>query len=525
MLSTRYSHRLKALARELAGYDHFTVIESAFKSLQYKKTGDVKQLMRLPWVQFFLLKLALLAPAGGKKMNAIQFNKFANRLYAMQLHASGIDAGDAVLKLRPMLLQQLWYQRRQELTYLDFARQEVLFSVGNSWYRKEFKRATGIELSVFYKISMYCITLARKHTHTAVNLNLFSLIYHLCPKVAFEDLIKFLRVVGVRSVDLPSYFESHKLTDNYQSEFFQDTPLKEKPILINGGDLLVFDVDMLFSSMSQFVPEVLKKIPGYKERFGSDFESYVGELLAHSRIPYWSERQQIASYYREHSIKGRVVDFLIERDGDVILIESKAIEPSPIVKTATDEELLKKLLADSFIKAIKQGAHSAFELGRTGRFAGKRFFLLVVTHVDFGIYGGRWVAEYVDKELESWIGVNYPGVQFSLDDVVYCTISDLEELARGHLVDAFDLFDVVKNAGAKDSASKRMVFSQVFNELPKGRAPYPEFLTSHMDKSLEDMDGLFKDNREAWAGRYGGLVWYRNEILKWINLGPVNRSA
>lgn len=522
MIQSRYTYRMRALSRELEGYDHITVIESAIKSLQAEKGDNVKMLKRLPWIQFFLLKIALLAPSGSKIMTPDKFNSYANKLYAMQLHASGIDSGNITLKLRPMLLQQLWYQAQKERTYLDFVRQSVFFSKKNPWYENSFRLATGLSLSVFYKISTYLLTVAKRHTHTVVDLNLFSTIFHLCPGISFEDVVVYLRLVGVRSADLSSYFKKHKLSDVYQSEFFQDTPLKDRPVLINGDDLLIFDVDVFFSGMSQYVPTVLKKIPGYKEQFGKDYELYVDEVLRHSKIAYWRETKEIDDFYKRHGIKGKRVDFLLEDDERVVLIESKAIEPSPIVKTASDARLLKKLLEDSFIKAIKQGVHSAYHLGRTKRFAGKRFFLLVVTHMDFGIYGGRWIADYVDEELEAWIESAYPGGALALDDIMYCTVADLEDLARGHVAKAFNLIDAISSASSKGlkSYEQKMVFSQALQNLPSRRASYNDSVSILMSIALNDIEMLFRSNRSKWGGDIGALIYYRNEVLGYVNSRP-----
>jgi hypothetical protein len=513
---------MRALSRELEGYDHITVIESAIKSLQAEKGDNVKKLKRLPWIQFFLLKISLLSSSGSKIMTPNKFNRYANKLYAMQLHATGIDSGNVTLRLRPMMLQQLWYQTQKERTYLDFVRQSIFFSKKNPWYESSFRSATGLSLSVFYKISIYLLTVAKRHTHTVVDLNLFSTVFHLCPGISFENIVVYLRLVGVRSVDLARYFKKHKLTDVYQSEFFQDTPLKDRPVLINGSDLLIFDTDVFFSGMSQYVPAVLKRIPGYKEQFGKDYELYVDEVLRHSGIAYWRETREIDDFYKRHGIKGKRVDFLLEDDERVILIESKAIEPSPIVKTASDPGLLKKLLDDSFIKAIKQGVHSAYHLGMTKRFAGKRFFLLVVTHMDFGIYGGRWIADYVDGELESWIESAYPGGALALDDVMYCTVADLEDLARGHVAQAFDFIDVVCNASTKglQSYEQKMVFSQALHNLPAKRALFNDSISTLLGKTVNDMDVLFRSNRSEWAGDVGALIYYRNRVLDYVNSRP-----
>ncbi len=241
--------------------------------------------------------------------------------------------------------------------------------------------------------------------------------------------------------------------------------------------------------------------------------------MAFSRLQYWSE-DAIESFYKRHGIQGKVVDFLAYNDKQVVLIESKAIEPNSIVKTATDPELLKRLLQKSFIKAIWQGVQSAAGLSKTSEFKGKKFSLLIVTHEDFGIFGGRWVADYVDVGLEQELMQAHPEMALCLDDIFYCTINDLEDLARGHaasVVDFFGLIDSATTAGTS-GAERRMIFQQVILERLKGAADRHESLMNEMDRYLEDMRCVAKRNNEFWSGKAMSLMATREQLLRALNL-------
>lgn len=514
-----YQQEIRLLSHELERYEHFSVIRAAIISLTADNSDRKTAVMRMPWVLLLLLKLALLGKSGDKSMSREEYYKLANRLYGIQHLASNLDAQTIELQLRPMLFQQLWYQRGDESALLSLFRQSLLLDGDNPWYAEEFKKSSGIQLRNFYLITMHIMLSVKNHKLTVLEINLFQLIHNLCPHIPFNELLSYLSLIGVRTSDLPAFVDAHRLDDIYPSEYYQDTPFKERPILINGEQLLVVDSILFFASMAEFIPRYLKKIPGHKDQFGPDFEKYITELMVFSKLQYWPERS-IESFYKKYGIQGKVVDFLAYNNKQTTLIESKAIEPNSIVKTATDPDLLKKLLEKSFIKAIRQGIHSASELAKTPEFKGKKFSLLIVTHEDFGIFGGRWVADYIDVNLEKDLMQAYPAAPLSLDDIFYCTINDLEDLARGQAAGIVDFFELIESASTagKSGLERRMVFQQVISERLKGAAVRHESLMREMDRYLADMRHVAEVNIKFWSGKAMALMATREQFLRELNL-------
>ncbi|WP_252271426.1 GapS1 family protein [Pseudomonas subflava] len=515
----KYQQEIRLISHELERYNHFSVISAAVGSLTADNSDRKKAIMRMPWVLLLLLKLALLGKSGEKSMSREEYYGFSNRLYGIQHLASNLDAQTIELQLRPMLLQQLWYQRGDESALLSLFRQSLLLNGENPWYADEFRKISGIKLRNFYIITIHIMLSVKNHKLTVLDINLFQLIHNLCPQIPFNELFRYLALIGVRTSDLQAFIESHRLDDIYQSEYYQDTPFKERPILINGDQLLVVDSTLFFASMAEFVPRYLKKIPGHKDQFGPDFEKYINELLEFSKLKYWPENI-IESLYKKYGIQGKVVDFLTHDEKHVILIESKAIEPSSIVKTATDPELLKKLLEKSFIKAIHQGMHSATELAKTPEFKDKKFSLLIVTHEDFGIFGGRWVADHIDTNLQCELNKKHPTTPLSLDDIFYCTINDLEDLARGQAAGTVDLFNLVESASTaeKSGLERRMIFQQVIDDHLKGSADRHQSMMREMDLYLADMRHVIELNIKFWSGKAMLLMATREQFLRELNL-------
>ncbi|MDM9654015.1 hypothetical protein QU755_21830, partial [Pseudomonas wenzhouensis] len=122
--------------------------------------------------------------------------------------------------------------------------------------------------------------------------------------------------------------------------------------------------------------------------------------------------------------------------------------------------------------------------------------------------------------LEQELMQAYPEIALRLDDIFYCTINDLEDLARGHaagIVDFFDLIDSATTAGIS-GAERRMIFQQVILERLKGAADRHESLMKEMDRYLEDMRCVAKRNNEFWSGKAMSLMATREHLLRALNL-------
>ncbi|MDB6446111.1 hypothetical protein PII47_22180 [Pseudomonas sp. 21TX0197] len=519
MRESKYREEINSLIRELEEHDHFSVIEATLNNLATSETDQKKALMRMPWTQFLLLKLALMGNSGSKKITLSRFNHYANRLYSIQIHAAGLEADSIIRQLRPMLLQQLWYQKNADSTLLTIFRQSVLFCGKNPWYANEFRKISGLDLRNFYTITTFILLDLKNHKKSMLDINIFQLLHKLCPGIPYPEILNYFKLIGIRTADLPSYAAAHRLKDIYPSEYFQDTPFKNRPILINGEQLIIFEKNLFITSITELIPELLKKIQGYKDNFGHDFERYIDNIFTHSQIPFWREKPDLENFYKKHNIRGKIVDFLFQINNHTILIESKAIEPSPIAKTASDPELLKKILDDSFIKAIKQGVHSAYWISKTEKFNNNTFSLLIVTHLDFGIYGGRWISDHVDFEISTWIKETYPDVPLSLDDVIYCTIADLEDLLRGHVAGIYQFSDIIKKSSTKDiePSQQLMTFAQVISQHLTAPAEHHTQLKEEMDKSLTTFSDLILKNPAFWGKNYSKLISVRNHCIGELN--------
>lgn len=512
-----YRIKLARIKESLSRFSHESVVSAVIQGMRGE--GDQNRVTRLPWVQLFVMKLALLGSPGRKPISNGEYNELANRLYHIQLEASGLEDGNVFLVMRAMILQQAWYQQGDVQRALSMFRQSVLLNGADDFYSKEFRRRTGLSLNSYYLITMYLLTMVRRYSTDIVEVNLFVVLYHLTPSISAADIYCYFRLTSVRLQELPDFIEKFRLEDDYQSEYFQETPFRHRPFILNGDQILAFSSDVCAMGLSYLVPTLLKReVQGYKGRFGDEFERYVGRILGGAGLDIWTEKQ-LEAFYKSKGLKGKLVDFVIFGDDDtVLLVECKAVEPSDVVKASATPEVLKRDLEGSFCKAIRQGVEVAVRLASTPEFKGKRFRQIVITHEEFFIPDARFVVENIDHDLLGDLIGTHSTLAMSIDEILYARIDDIEDLMKAHtegLVDMWSLLERILLA-QRLTGTTVMLFRNhlqgALNGVSRGDTP----ITDEMKRYLQVIEEVFRKNKLAWRGKEQRLMGTANAVL--VNL-------
>lgn len=517
MIGKNYQTKLKSVRSELSRYTHQSVFEAAVRHLQGKSKDPLGHVKMMPWIAMFVVKQALLEREGGRVMSDTEFYGVANSVYAMQAVASSIDEGAINLKLRAMVVQQIWYQKGSMHGLLSLFRQSTFFANGDPYYSDSFEAETGVSLRSFYIITLYLLTMVRSiESSHVVEVNLYCLIYHLCPEVPPIHILAYLLLTSIRIDGLSRFIAEHRLDDSPQSEYFQETPFKYKPIVLHGDEAYIFNSVIFEVGIAGLVPSLLKKkLHGFKDRFGAVFERYVKSLLDSSGLDYWDEGQ-LRKYYKQNQLDGKVVDFVVfGADGEVCLIECKAVEPSDIVKASFDAGLLRRSLEKSFIKAIEQGNTAARLISGTEKFKSCKFRLVVITHEDHAIINGRFVADNIDFDLESRLQNGTAPAVLDLNDVLYVTIEDFENLMKAQEIGAYDALTFFRECCEAQLAptSRKMMTSQFANEkLPNGIGRATA-ISQEMNCYLEEIKEILEKNKRYWDGRVQDLIRAREQLV------------
>lgn len=293
------------------------------------------------------------------------------------------------------------------------------------------------------------------------------------PSISTDDLACFINVFSFGVTDSPKFLSEFKRDEPPLWEYFESTPFGRRPLVLHEGRLFCVHPKILAGGFCNAVPEVLKKNyrRKFKERFGMLQELYVGQLLNGSYDTLISEKE-IKKMYLDKNKKA--VDYLVDQ-GDVILMESKAIEPTSIINTSSDPAILAKNLSQSFIGAIIQGQETCFELKRSGAFISNEFFLLIITNKEYYIPSASYVNQYIEPTLSGKILDEYGSIPIPLSNIFYITLSDLEKIKLMAIERDVKLSSMIKQWNARQLAKPNQRINTAHyifdcHGVPRGRS-------------------------------------------------------
>ncbi|NWA09697.1 hypothetical protein [Pseudomonas gingeri] len=518
MTAEKYDAQIQKIRREISVYKPDSVLQCVIDHLHWSQTLE-RPASGMPWICLFLLKIAMQECGGGyRDMSKAEFGVFANRLFRIQHLACPIGLGDVHLMVRPMVLQQAWYQGRIFPDIKAMTRQMIWYSGEDTPFAEKFLELYGLPLKNFYLISLYLDVCVADGAKGIVEINLYHMIFFLTPSISLKSIIQYFLLVAVRSQDLPVFFHDHKVNGDLhqQSEYFQTTPLRKKPVLLDGDNLFICNSKLFSRSVGMLVPDLFKKIKGwrYKDFFGPTMEQYIGSLLATSGLPFHTE-ETLKQCCRDNSVvRGKMSDFMATGDVNVIF-ESKAIEPGDIVSSVFDPEVLKKMLADSFIKGIEQCQESVYRLRMTKEYANESFACIVVTHEDFWFASAEDVVRAIDPELEARVAAKYGSVPVPFETILFVTIDAVENILQAVAEGEIRLGNfVVECAQALQTPEgKRFTMDHMIQDKLAGKVNGNPVITKKADEWLAFFQTEIDANKAAWQGLSAELIRQRMLVV------------
>lgn len=494
MIIPEYARELAKIKTRLSRYSHISTFKAALNYLN-SKTGS-NPLWKRPWIVMFLLKQALLQKDGSEVMSERDFMRLVTRAGNLEDSLFGRNSeGSFMLMLRAMLAQQLWYQipTTSSLRYLLLHREILNRSYESN--NRLFQRKTGLELNDYYKIALYLLSQAVKESPNGVIRYSMSALYsHLSPALSDDTIVKFLKLVGLPFEQLAGYMKRFVVTDSNAAELYQETPFKNKPIIVLEDGLIIFNAGLCVLGLRSIVIEILRSDGAFANRFGNDTEAYIGERLRMTAATVYS----MPDLNKVIPIKvGKIADYVVVGDDQIIVLESKSIIPGVMVKCVFDSGHLTGMLRDKFIYGVEQGQETAHKLAGVEKFAKASVRIVVVTLDEFFIYGGDYIAEHLDKGLVDSIASKYGRLPVPMSKVVFMTLRDLivvTEWLRDKPANAiFEFFDELDRKQL-EAGGMRFSVSQHIDEQIAAQVIGPVGMEGALDQSEEEMNSLLQQN-------------------------------
>lgn len=400
----------------------------------------------MPWLVMFFLKLSFLERDGSITISRGDFLKLVNKVYKLSNELLDTPPETFMLMMRAMVVQQIWYQVPVVDSWRQLMLQRILLERSFAVNNELFYNRVGITLDDYYKIANYLLTISGDKKPNAVIVWSMTAFYsHLSPALSDEVLVNFLKLVSLPFNGLAEFMRPYAVKDCNSAELYQETPFKNKPIIIENDSLVIFNAGLCVSGLRTIAMDVLKGCRQFYAKFGFDVEEYIGERLRRTPVKVFS----MLDLNKVIPIKvGKIADYVAVDGNDVFVFESKAITPSVLMRCAYDPTLLSELLKESFIKGIEQGQETAFKLSGAEEFKNKRIRIVVVTLEEFYIYGGEYVSQYIKEGFEEDLVQRFGCLPVHLKDVIYMTLKDFltltEWLADKPMGSMADLFNGIE---------------------------------------------------------------------------------
>lgn len=517
MSALKYHQRIEVVRKRLSVFRADSVLARVIEHLHWAQVNNAPAL-GMPWLIMFLLKLSMLSSTSGRReMTKRDLDRIANELYSIQDLACPLDQQSVQLTLRPMVLQQAWYQGDTTVDVKALTRQYLWYAKNDSPYNKKFSAAYGLTLKEFYMISLYLLIGCVSDAKGVVGINLYDMLCKLSPSIPMSHILRYLSIVTVRSEDLPSFFRLHILKGevHQQSEYLQTTPLRRRPILLDGDSLVVLHPKLFSRSIAMLMPDLLNEIKElkFKDHFGPEMEGYIGQLFESSAIEHYKEAELNAFCRVDSVAKGKMADYMVPGEVNVVF-ESKAIEPGDVVSAVFDSERLRSHLTRNFIKGVVQCQESVWRLSKTKRFKGAEFVGVVVTHEDFWFSSAEDIVKFIDPDLNARLRKN--GVlPMPFENILFITIDMVESLieavAQGDISLGSFLKDCIETL--RSPAGKRFTMSHLIQEKLGGKIKGHPLLSNKADEWLDYFQEAIEVNPRAWRGRVEDLVRCRNAAI------------
>lgn len=528
MTSQAYVAGMSRIKDELSRYTHSSIYECTLNHLIHRGEVSSEKALMMPWVALFLLKVAMLKESGQDKIDGKTYNRIANDIWLLQGAAAILSGEDFELGVRAMLLGQLMYQKDTTIGMRELCLQGAVFAREDNYYDKLFNRFFGLSLDNYLKIAMFIVVrLENQPSGIILKLPISELIIFLCPGIPYAHILAFIRLASCDLAALPAFVEEYDLGDIYVSEYFQETPFKYVPFVLEGDYLVAFNYQFCITALCGLAPAVLKKeYPAFNDEFGKDMERRVGEIVTPLSCDEIIDEEAIrlilkaAGILKVDGVESKVVDYLVREGDQITLIECKAIEPTDLMKCTSDAEVLKRSLERSYIKAIHQGQAIANALAGLIQFKDCDFRLLVVTYGDHYIFGGEYISQNIDRYLVGEISDKYGYLPIPMRRISYLPLQDFSALIHA-LTDKRKLLseflDVSCDAQSVPQTRRITLAHLVHEQLGSVPGSFAAGLEGEIDRKLTALETLVMEGPRYWNGKAEYYIKMHASLLRALN--------
>lgn len=150
----QYQQSVLELKNELRRYSNTSVFERTIESLYIRNPNSIDGVKRLPWNSVLLLKWKLCDEyaSSGLAISLERLSNLVNKLHQLQVNVVDLQSSNPTLSLRPMLINQIFYQQSMDDHLENLTRLLTFFngeSVEAEYCREIFLESFGLTFQYF----------------------------------------------------------------------------------------------------------------------------------------------------------------------------------------------------------------------------------------------------------------------------------------------------------------------------------------------------------------------------------------
>lgn len=429
----------------------------------------------LPWEILLLTKWIISEHTSIKKPKVINdavFNGLIAKLQKLfELYRS--DALSLYSKhqlpkfLRQTAFQQFWLQKAGHISTEIMARQLMLLLPSPLEKRDKindlFFKKTGISIKSFFEISLMILAkfLDEKNTEIGFVKDYFKECAHSFTNNELDNYFKLLSLSFDEAKEHAAK-DLVKKRDKLEFQIFEQTPFTFYPFLRDGDGFILYSPALMHYVIKYYVYDYLKLHYGsdFLQDFGGIFENYLKLGLDFSAIKYEME-EDLKKILPKNN---QVVDFFIEYENKLVLVDAKATEMRGFTIEIQSNEFISNTLERNVIKGIKQ----CYQVAKN--FKNKeKIYSIIVTYKDLylGSVGGIW-DEFLKDNLRSFFEEQKidEGL-ISSDNIYVISIEDFDLLMKAIRIDKSNLIKILDQATEldKSGATGKHILGQHIKEF------------------------------------------------------------
>ncbi|MCQ8890907.1 hypothetical protein NQT72_15540 [Pseudoalteromonas carrageenovora] len=506
-----FSSKADLIRKKLRKFTKHSIINEEIKRLSKPVTESYHEAQKMPWLSFLLMEWLYQVEEFPHAVNATSKDVYniLNSMYQLQDDASNFKDGVSLnLALRRMLLGQLWCQLNPLYHQFTLIRLYSLTIIKGKtpYFEKTFKKFTGIELFDFFQFALW-LSFASVQQKGIIKFE--QLIKDFYPKYSVEYIARLITLISGGPNKMTQVMGSIA-TPNISSErYFAQPKLLDVPFFRFENRLGSLHNSVSCKGLAEFVLNTfkVKEHEKFRRHFAKHFEEYVGIILDESGYPYRNEKG-LEKIYKANAKSGKVIDYLLEKDGSTVFVDAKAIEPPEKVMVTDDAEIIRQRLKKSFTKGIEQSfecANILVECEDVKLADYQNRFVIVVTHQDFYLSNGLSVQAYIAKDFFQELAHTY-GDHIPIENVHFCAVEDFEGIMfmckeHGVELSEFLLYCTVQDS---DAITKKFDIRQHLQsflqskDIEKNSPIGTDYLSKRKDELFDALTDTLKTNNEYW---------------------------